>query len=130
LDTLTAWAGDPALLRYHAVVDVRSVCGDFPLGPDGYDQVVAETGGVLSDLCRGIGTAFDDLVAEIPPPPVTFALTRGPVAEFSVEVAVAGTLLTGGWAYDRALNQVLLDTPPPPGSVVIVRYKLLEDCPA
>ena len=130
LQNLEVYAGGLQRLTVHGVLDLQSACGQTPLGPSGYRQVVQATGGELLDVCGAWAGDLDAIVASVMDDLVSFQLARTDIEPASVAVAVDGTLWTQGWRYDAASFTVYFDVVPPPGAVVDVTYEGQVDCSA
>lgn len=124
LPRFQGYVAAPSLLRVSGVVDVDG-CNE---GADGYDQVIAATGGEALSICAG---DWADRLAALAAASLsytwTFTLSGAPVPA-SIVVTVDGAALADGWAYDSGLNAVVVETLTP-GATVEVAYELASTCP-
>ncbi len=117
IDRIEAVVGDPWLVHISGVLDVYTVCGD---GPDGYLDAIADTNGVLLDVCAA--TLADHILDLLVPPAYgvdTFLLPSLPVLG-SIEVAVDS--VPASFLYDAVVQGVRVAPAPPPGALVEVRW--------
>ena len=123
LESETARTGRPA--RLSAIVGPPEGCS----GPGGtalpgvrYLEVAESTGGATGSVCEG---HFVDLVSSVGAASVEwqteFPLQASPVPA-SVRVSIDGRRRDEGWTVETAPPRVRFDSPPAPGSEIIVRY--------
>lgn len=126
LAKVQAYAG-AAPLKAHAIVDVRSVCGDGT-GPGGYRDAAVATGGLVLDVCSSWASQFGSIAQAALLDFGFFELASGGVDPDSLEVTVNGSPAPTGWTYDGARNGILLDEIPPAGTSITVTYGVAPSC--
>jgi hypothetical protein len=132
-DALAYWRGivpDRRGVRVHAIAgDVpTSGCTDaFP--GEGYDDVVAATGGVFASACdAAYGASLEAIVAGSVADGTLFPLDGSPQPE-TLSVVIDGAA-AAGWSWDATRNAVVFapEAAPYAGAAVTVEYGLPPDC--
>lgn len=129
----SAYAGDPALLTVHAIVDVNTSCGGTgasDAGPGGYYEIAATTGGQVLNICNAnwapqLSGIAQQAVANIG----FYELGRSGIDEASIEVLVDGQPMSTGWHYDAGRNAIVMDVELNPYQVIDVNYGVSPVCP-
>lgn len=127
---IETYAGDPALLTIHAIVDLQSQCGEAPLGPAGYVEAAQATGGRELDVCGTFADGLEDIANDVLAGLMVFELSHSDLDPSSITVTVDGVPTPSGWSYNADHNLVVFDEAVPAGGVVEVTYTFFHDCPA
>jgi hypothetical protein len=112
--------GAPGLLRISGAVDQSRLC-PFASGAAGYVEAIAETGGVLLEVCDPAWGTQMTQVAEVSLDALTFFVLHDLPQPGSIEVRVDG-LLYVDWVYLPSSNSIELNQEKVPGQTVEVRY--------
>jgi hypothetical protein len=123
--------GAPSLLKISGVVDEDASCGDQGAdnGAAGYLPAIAETGGLVLDICNdGWGDQVEDLALASLEGLGEYVLSDWP-REDTLEVYIDGVLQSGGWSYDPGRNSIIIDAELEGGEFIEVRYGALAECP-
>lgn len=109
-------------------VRVHGVLGDGCPTASGngvrYGQVIQATGGTVEPICTtDWGESLANLAQSTFGYRLRFTLTGTPTG--AITVRVNGTIVTSGWSYDAAANQVVFEesSAPPPGSRIDITYE-------
>ena len=122
--------GSPSLLKISAVVDIDASCGDQGAdnGSAGYREAVAETGGLMLDICDDAwGARADELAVASLSGIGEYPLSGDPDVD-TIQVFIDGEEVFSGWSYDPASNTIELDADLDGGEFIEVFYEAYADC--
>jgi len=114
------------------MVSLSAIAGPVPGGCAGaspgvgYDDAVAATGGVFSNIC---GSWWDDFDAMADASAAQNVLTLQDIPfDDDLIVEINGTLRDSGWSYNATYNQVIFEVGGPVGGdVVEISYLSIEE---
>ena len=132
VDSLWTLKSDPVLVRFDVIAGAIPVptCGTCSSAGFGYDQAVELTDGAYLDICGD----WNDHLAFLGSSALSLATGRLELSETpavdTIEVFVDGApIASGNWSYVVNAIEFDLESLPPPGAKIEVRYAVLADCP-
>lgn len=125
VNAFEGYVSDPALLKVSGVLDLNTSCG---LGPAGYVDAIALTGGAQLNICNSNwGAQFTDIASEVLAGIQTYDLANTADAS-SITVEVNGVVTTDV-SYSASSNSVTVNSPPiGENDVVDIHYSVPATC--